>query len=36
MPEYETISMRLEELQVIFPRKPERMGYDGRRVGGEG
>ena len=36
MPQYETISKRLEKLQVSFSRKLERMGYDGRRVGSEG
>ena len=36
MPEYETISKRLEKLQVSFSRKTERVGYDGRRVGSEG
>ena len=36
MPEYERISERLEKLQVSFSKKPERMGYDGRRVGNEG
>lgn len=33
---YEMLSERLEKLQVSFLRKVERMGYDGRRVGGEG
>ena len=36
MPEYETISKRLEKLQVSFSRKTERVGYDGRRGGSEG
>ena len=36
MPEYETISKRLEKLQVSFSRGMERMGYDGRRIGNEG
>jgi hypothetical protein len=36
MPEYETISKRLEKLQVSFSRKLERMGYDGKHIGSAG